>query len=75
MKKGACFYCKERRHISKECPKKQNRNYRKPPIQKNEYKKYSKKDMAAYVRGMNTEQKQDLATELINDKDSNDEDF
>ena len=75
MKKGACFYCKERGHISKECPKKQNRNYGKPPIQKNEYKKYSKKDMATYVCGMTTEQKQDLTTELINDKDSNDEDF
>jgi len=47
MKKGACFYCKECGHISKECPRKQNRNYGRPPVQKNEYKKYSKKDMAA----------------------------
>ena len=77
MKKGPCFYCKEQDHISKECPKKKNKGYGRTPTRKtDDYKKYSKKDMATYVRGMTTDQKEALATELINNqKDSDDEDF
>jgi len=68
MKKGACFYCKEQGHISKDCPKKKKK--------KNYEPKYSKKDMATYIRGMTTEQKEAFATELINDNNgSNNEDF
>jgi len=78
MRKGACFFCKEVGHLTSECPKKKKKYAEKPSTSKNESKPAPKKggnfkDMKKYIRGLDSEEKEKLAEELIMDHNEEDE--
>ena len=59
MKQGACFRCKTRGHIAKDCPDKRSNPI--PP------KKLSTKDLIAQIRAWTKEEKNDFANLMMNE--------
>ena len=74
MKRGACFFCKQPGHLSKECPKKK-KNY---PNYPNKKPDMTPKELKAHIHALNTEERKEFTREMMNndnDKGSDNEDF
>ena len=73
MKKDACFFCKQHRHVTRDCPKKEkNSGYSQKAYKlKDNTLKKGKKDFKAYIRALTEEEKSQLTEGLIEDTNNN----
>lgn len=76
LKSGACFFCEEKGHISRDCPKKKKSDSDKPKNSNQPFIKRSPKETARYIRSIlaqyspeEEEEIQKAATELDDDED------
>jgi Ty3 transposon capsid-like protein/Zinc knuckle len=61
MKQGACFNCKQRGHMAKDCPNKKSHSF--------PSKKLSAKDLITQIRAMTKEEKNDFVNLMMDEKD------
>ena len=61
MRQGACFNCKKRRHMAKNCP-----NEKEGPLSP---KKLSAKDLIMQIQAMTKEEKNDFVNLMMDEKD------
>ncbi|PPQ93919.1 hypothetical protein CVT25_008033 [Psilocybe cyanescens] len=63
IRKGTCFRCKQRGHLSRECPQKGPTNQNKTQGQPN--KKWTPKELYTHIRNLNKDKKDELADLMV----------
>ena len=73
MKKGTCFICEEPGHLARDCQNKDKKKKKKDEKKNETPKKMMLKDIHAYIKAMNKEDREKLISLQIGGENSDEE--
>ena len=74
MKKGACFICEEVGHLARQCKNKDKKKKKEEKKEEDKLKKLTPKNIHAFIKAMNKEDREKLIALQIGGEESESED-